>query len=364
MAKRREFNVFSLSFLDIMSCGFGAVILIFIVIQHSTESTQQDSQIELLAEIEKLEQQIEQGTENLISLKNTLKETDDKVVTSEQLIIDIEQKISELVAQIDAADDKGISEKASIEALKAELKILEEDAASLKGSVGEDEASGSSARTHVGDGDRQYLTGVNLGGENILILLDTSASMLADTIVNIVRLRNMSEEQIRASEKWQRALKTIEWIIANVPADASLQLFTFSEAAKPIIPGSEASWIQSVDRDEINIALDNLNDIIPSGGTSLHHPFKLAGALKPIPDNIFLITDGLPTLGLEPATSGLIKSRQRVRLFSSAMDELPLDIPVNVILFPMEGDPIAAPSFWRLAQITGGSLLSPSKDWP
>ena len=41
MAKRREFSVFSLSFLDVMSCGFGAVILIFIIINHSTEATSQ-----------------------------------------------------------------------------------------------------------------------------------------------------------------------------------------------------------------------------------------------------------------------------------------------------------------------------------
>ena len=32
MAKRRETNIFSLSFLDVMSCGFGAVVLIFLII--------------------------------------------------------------------------------------------------------------------------------------------------------------------------------------------------------------------------------------------------------------------------------------------------------------------------------------------
>lgn len=33
--KRRGFNVFSLSFLDIMSCGFGATILVFLIIDHA-----------------------------------------------------------------------------------------------------------------------------------------------------------------------------------------------------------------------------------------------------------------------------------------------------------------------------------------
>jgi hypothetical protein len=39
-------------------------------------------------------------------------------------------------------------------------------------------------------------------------------------------------------------------------------------------------------------------------------------------------------------------------------------VPINVILLPMEGDPMAAAAYWRLAQITRGSFLSPSEDWP
>jgi hypothetical protein len=30
----------------------------------------------------------------------------------------------------------------------------------------------------------------------------------------------------------------------------------------------------------------------------------------------------------------------------------------------MEGDPMAASAFWRLAQTTRGSLISPAEDWP
>ena len=35
--KRRSFSIFSLSFLDIMSCGFGATILVFLVMDHASE---------------------------------------------------------------------------------------------------------------------------------------------------------------------------------------------------------------------------------------------------------------------------------------------------------------------------------------
>jgi len=30
----------------------------------------------------------------------------------------------------------------------------------------------------------------------------------------------------------------------------------------------------------------------------------------------------------------------------------------------MEGDPLAASEFWQLAQVSGGSFMSPARDWP
>ena len=88
------------------------------------------------------------------------------------------------------------------------------------------------------------------------------------------------------------------------------------------------------------------------------------GQLAPLPDNIILITDGLPTQGRKLRTSGNVSGKERAKLFKGAIDELPKGIPVNVILMPLEGDPMAASHFWKLAMETGGSFLSPSSDWP
>ena len=41
------------------------------------------------------------------------------------------------------------------------------------------DAAGQQIRTFKGEGDRQYLTGLKLGGERTLILVDRSASMLS-----------------------------------------------------------------------------------------------------------------------------------------------------------------------------------------
>jgi len=50
--------------------------------------------------------------------------------------------------------------------------------------------------------------------------------------------------------------------------------------------------------------------------------------------------------------------------FSDAIRRLPRGVPMNVLLYPMEGDPGAASAYWDVTIATNGSLLTPSEDWP
>ena len=79
--------------------------------------------------------------------------------------------------------------------------------------------------------------------------------------------------------------------------------------------------------------------------------------MKPAPDNIFLLTDSLPTMGTEsPGANGFPEKNVSV-YFNEAIEALPARVPVNIILYPMEGDPVAAVAFWRLAKNTRGLFL-------
>jgi hypothetical protein len=53
-----------------------------------------------------------------------------------------------------------------------------------------------------------------------------------------------------------------------------------------------------------------------------------------------------------------------LKLFADAVRQLPKQVPINLILFPMEGDPMASAAYWNLARISGGAFISPSRDWP
>jgi hypothetical protein len=88
--------------------------------------------------------------------------------------------------------------------------------------------------------------------------------------------------------------------------------------------------------------------------------------LDPAPDNVILITDGLPTQGDKPPlVRTLVTMEQREDLMKEAVKSLPAaPPPISIVLLPMEGDPAAPIYFWRLARSTGGGFLSPAKDWP
>jgi hypothetical protein len=90
------------------------------------------------------------------------------------------------------------------------------------------------------------------------------------------------------------------------------------------------------------------------------------GQLTPAPDNVILVTDGLPTQGDKPPLMRtLVTSEQREDLMQDAVRSLPSSPPpFSIVLLPMEGDPSAPIFFWRLARATGGAFLSPAKDWP
>ena len=216
----------------------------------------------------------------------------------------------------------------------------------------------------MGDGDRQYLTGLKLGGSRVLVLVDASASMLDETIVNVIRRRNMSDERKRNSPKWLRTRATVEWIVANLPKGSKFQVYAFNTKATATAAASHGKWLSAAWSDDLEKSINGLHATIPEGGTSLYHAFAAARGMSPRPDNIVLITDGLPTQGRNKPRGTTVSSKQRFDNFRSARKQLPPKVAVNTILMPMEGDMLAAFAFWGMAVDTDGSFLTPARDWP
>ena len=362
MIKRRTLSIFSLSFLDVMSCGFGAVILIFLIIQHDTEEDKKVHNADLLAEIRLLDYQVQKGEKDLFELLEVLDDVDARVDKSDANLASTEETIEQEKARLDELEDTSIAQTKSLQALSADIESREKEVNRLLALKAAND--GAQVRSFEGQGDRQYLTGLKVGGRNVVIALDTSASMLDDSIVNVLRRRNMDEKRKRAAPKWQRAVRTVEWLAAQLPLDADFQVFAFAETTESLVPDSDMDWVPMHDGQKLNAAIEALRERTPYGGSSLIKLILEIRKLSPIPDNVYLITDGLPTQGENAPRTATISGGRRLDLFGDAVDRLPKQIPINVIMFPMEGDPMASAAYWNVARVTGGAFISPSWDWP
>ena len=360
--KQRTFDPVSLSFLDVISCGFGAVVLIFLVLDHSTSRESSNSDPALVAEVNLLDLEIRDGEANKVVIRNTISDVDLQVVRAQGLATQIQNEIDTFLEELAEMENETMAEENSIENLKADIESLEDELERLR--AAEDQLTGNNIRQFVGDGNRQYLTGLILGGNRILILVDISGSMLDNTIVNIIRRRNMPEAERLNSAKWLQVRKTVDWLTTQLPVPSQYQMYLFNDTVRPVLAGTEGQWLEVADAEQLTMAVNTLNETVPSEGTNLENLFTTVAAMSPAPDNIFLITDGLPTLGSRGPSSGTISGRDREELFERALDELPADIPVNVIMMPLEGDPAAPGWYWQLAMASGGSFMMPSPDWP
>ncbi|MDJ0872911.1 MAG: VWA domain-containing protein [Gammaproteobacteria bacterium] len=362
--QRRRLSTFSLSFIDSILCGFGAVVLLFLIVSANTLAHRNELTRDLRSETDRLEQAVLDQRKKLAVTKNTLEDTDVERVRLEGLAAQLIRQLEDMRQQLAEYDKANLARVAHLNRLKADVQSKEEAAKRLKAGATRPTKEGDRLREFRGQGDRQYLTGLKVGGKHILILIDTSASMLGERIVDVVRRRNLPDEDKRRAPKWQRAVNTVDWLATQLPMTAKFQVYGFNEDAEAVTKGTARRWLDAGDPGALNKAVAALREKTPEKGTSLHNALAAVKTLHPRPDNVFLLTDGLPTRGKGKGWRKNVSPRQRLALYSEAVKELPSSIPVNVILFPMEGDPAAASAFWKMAKSSKGSFFSPARDWP
>jgi polyhydroxyalkanoate synthesis regulator phasin len=363
MRKRSSPATFNLSFLDIMFCGFGAVVLLVLIINSNMVRTRKQHHLDLRAEVVRLELEARAGRENLDRLRSSLAEKERTIEAAAGRTSEVIALVRGLEEEIAGRRQQASASREDIQVLRTQLQSLESEVRRLSSEAEIRQERGDRIRRFEGEGNRQYLTGLKLGGKRVLLLIDSSASMLDETIVNVIRRRNMDDRVKQQSPKWRRARRTAEWLVANLAAESSLQAYVFNTGAASLAP-EHRGWVRAVDSRAVGEMMANLRGTVPGGGTSLENAFRLAADLQPRPDNILLITDGLPTQGERAPYGSTVSGEERLKYFARAVAVLPRDIPVNTILFPMEGDPMAAVQFWKLAVESKGSFFTPTRDWP
>jgi hypothetical protein len=363
--RRRAIEVFTLSFLDCICCGFGAVILFYTIVSARSGFVQTQATDTLSAEVSRLDEQLLTGTRSLAALRDTLEKTRKEVASASSQSNLLAAQLAARKTQVSNYDATHLSHKERIEKLRADIQALQEGTKRLEAGSDELAPPGQDAVAfRKTGGDRRYITGLRMHGKRILILLDVSASMLHEDLVSILRLRNADDATKRATAKWRRAIETVHWLLTQVPPGSSYQIYTFNTKAQPLLTDSAGKWISGGDLPQVARGLEALQSVVPGDGTSLYNAFAATRTLSPLPDQIVLITDGLPTQGKTAGTRKYVDSDGRARLFDEAVHQLPDHVPIDSVLLPMQGDSEAAHRFWHLARATDGSLLMPARDWP
>jgi hypothetical protein len=240
--KSRELNVFSMSFLDAITAGFGAVVLLFMLVSTNALVEPRAVVDNLEAEARRWELRVLTGQRNLVQLKEQLQSQLQQWTALLAVRENLTSEIQETQVRLATLAEDSDARRAAIESLRAELAKLSQQEKELATTAPPDD-EGTSLRSFQGEGNRQYLTGLRMGGRRVAILVDTSTSMLDRTLVNILRRRNMSVEQQRRAPKWQQVVNTVDWLTTQIAPGTQVQIIGFSDRATWLLPDSEGKWV-------------------------------------------------------------------------------------------------------------------------
>lgn len=321
--------------MDCICCGFGAVLLLFILTAKKQITESQD--------------EASQSIEAAETLQAAIRETE------------AEQKA--LQKEIEALDPKPDTNATSVSQLGAEqerlAKAVEDQAQALAALETETESPEQPAALDRPSADQSYLSGLRLRAPRAVILLESSGSMLAEDAQGAIALLNQGGSA--KSEKWNRAKAALRAVLAAIPRGTRVAVFSMAEATSALSGTEQNPYIDPYDNAALLTFLERLDTLEARGGANLAAGIQTVGQLRERVSSLLLIGDGLPTA---PAPSGgSLSEADRVNLFNRAMAGRP-NYPFNAILFPFEGDPSAAGLFWQLSGRTGGITLIPDNDWP
>ena len=211
--QRRETEVFSMSFLDCICCGFGAIILLLVLSEFGVPIQLEKSRVDMHGQIAKLQ-------EELFELRGT------SIVLERELRGRIEQlseeqkRVARLRGDLTAIEGK---HKASIYEEESTKKISEMLAEARLALIEETRIRQVSGHQRIYD---EPIAGVPIDSEWVIFIVDTSGSM--------------------QSQNWRNAEKRLEEVLSIYPKLKGIQVmddeggYMFSEYRGKWIPDSPA----------------------------------------------------------------------------------------------------------------------------
>ena len=361
-ARRREPGS-QMAFLDVMACGLGAVVLLFLIVKHHAGTAVEpeagdgtaagaEALAALREEAETLAGQIEEAQRH----RRQSRERRDREIRAGERRKRQEEADRARLAEIEHGIERAQARNA---ALRSEVEAIDPDRAD---DVIED----------VRDGEEDYLLGLKVEGRRIALLIDRSASMTDERLIDVIARKIRPDAEKKQGPKWRRTLRVARWFLHRLPAGSRVAVIAFNDRAKALHGGG---WADGRDKAVLRGIFGELDRLVPTGATNLEAGLRALGNLSPGATDVYVVTDGLPTRslaspGLLSGCSGKEKARVsgacRKALFYASLRKSapPPGSKVHVILLPLEGDPEAAPAYWNWTSQAGGLLMTPARSWP
>ena len=134
-SQKRQVSPLSLAFLDVMFCGFGAVILLFLILDHADTVAAVTVDPSIASEVSLLEEEVLEGALNLERIRNTVADVSLEVVTAEGLAREIQEQLQTFLQELAALENSSTATVESIEKLRADVQALEEELLRLQASA-------------------------------------------------------------------------------------------------------------------------------------------------------------------------------------------------------------------------------------
>jgi len=160
-AKRSSVDA-NISFLDIICCGFGAIILLLVIVKPMQPLVLEDSAIEQTGQVRALQERLFAIRGQVAYLETELTAKQEQLGSSERRVAILRSELESLMARLAAAEGAGTESLASIDDLQIALQSLTAEMRSL--------LSRRKANSN-------YIGGIPVDSEYVIFIIDTSGSM-------------------------------------------------------------------------------------------------------------------------------------------------------------------------------------------
>ena len=161
--RRREIEIFNLSFLDVVSCGFGAIVLLLVIVKISEPRVIERLTVDLSGQVQKLEEELFVIRGDTTVLNRDLTEKQQQLSVSRQKLARLKGSLSSIKGQYARAQSERDTQA-----------IIEGQLQSAQQSLTDEMRRLLSSTTKISN---SRIGGVPVDSEYIIFIIDTSGSM-------------------------------------------------------------------------------------------------------------------------------------------------------------------------------------------